>query len=250
MKRYRLGSNASRWIGSGWTAAMPALHNLWHISEDTFRLMLEARYRPPPRSAVQPQELYALMLGDGLVERSEVVLMRTVDISRSSDEVWPWLAQMMRGAGVYGWPDLETRCCQSSICLVHDLAPPQHGDRVGNVFSLARVVAGRELVWRSARHVRLLEYSVREFTLDYLLLPTAPCRTRLLVRLRGSCDGLTDQICRHLFDTIDFLLPAHQLPAIKRLAENHGRNPVGFVETASLNGQHQAATFLPAPPIP
>jgi hypothetical protein len=180
------------------------------------------------------------MLGDALIARPSRVAMRVVEIEAEPHVVWPWLAQMMRGGGLYGWPALETARCRSADYLLEDLAPPRIGDRVGDVFEVADVDAPWEIVWNAPEGVEVLGFRVRALTIDYLLRPGGRCGCRLLVRTRGCCERLTSQVRGYLCELVDFLLSAHQIETIRGHVESYPqRLEIGQVNREQV-GRHQA----------
>jgi hypothetical protein len=166
--------------------------------------------------------------------------MRVAEIEPEPHVVWPWLAQMMRGGGLYGWPALETARCRSADYLLDDLAPPRIGDRVGDVFEVADVDPPWEIVWTAPAGVEVMGFRVRALTMDYLLRPGGRGGARLLVRTRGCCERLTSQVRGYLCELVDFLLSAHQIETIRGHVESYPqRLEIGQVNREQV-GRHQA----------
>jgi hypothetical protein len=187
------------------------------------------------------------MLGDGLVATPARTVMRAIDIAAAPEEVWPWLAQMLRGGGVYGWPVLETTKCSSADYLLTGLPEIGVGDRVGDVFEIARVDAPREIVWHAPGGLSLLAFGIPAMTLDYLLQPVRGQGSRLVVRMHCCCEQVTSQIRAYLCDVVDFLLPAPQLMTLRECVETYERRlGVGDIKRDRVT-RHQAAPFLAAP---
>ncbi|MFO0982392.1 MAG: hypothetical protein U1E76_11755 [Planctomycetota bacterium] len=163
-------------------------------------------------------------------------------------EVWAWLAQMLRGAGPYGWRELETPGCRSAEYLLDHLPPPAILDRAGDLFELARIVPGRELVWVAARGLEVLDVPFAALALHYELRELAARRTRFAVRLRASIEHVTASIAGHRFAMLDAILPMQQVVRIKALAEQPDRRLMPAA------GRHQHAPFVagrtPAHPPP
>ncbi len=224
---------------------MGDLHTLWDISEESFRVLISRGLPASSPSAVANEDQRMTMLGDGLVADPTRCLMRTTQINATVNEVWPWLTQMMRGAGVYGWPLLETPDCKSADFLLDGLPEPQAGDRIGDLFQIARLDPPRELVWKSVAELRMLGLSIAELSLNYLLQPAAQGRCRLVARVCGACDHLTSQITHYLFEVIDFLLPASQLATMKKHVETYPRRLAVEDINRGRVKRHQAAEFHP-----
>ena len=224
------------------------LRALWDIGEESFRTLVNARYRSIPGGGVTDDERQMPMLGDALIARPSRVSMRVAEIDREPQAVWPWLAQMMRGGGIYGWPALETARCRSADYLLDDLAPPRVGDRVGDVFEVADVDPPREIVWTAPAGLELLGFRVRALTIDYLLRPGASGGCRLVVRTRGCCERLTSLVRGYLCELVDFLLPAHQIETIRGHVESYPlRLEIGQVNREQA-GRHQALALQPGRP--
>ena len=142
-----------------------------------------------------------------------------VRIEAPPPAVWPWLCQMMRGGGLYGWPALESNGCRSSERLIDDVPPPRVGDRADELFVLCDVEPGRRLVWRAGPDLELLGFAIDELVIDYELCSIGYRSSSLTAYTTVAATGLTVPVKRHLLGVIGALLPQHQLARIKRLAE-------------------------------
>ncbi|MHC4784362.1 MAG: hypothetical protein ACYTE6_00205 [Planctomycetota bacterium] len=240
----------SRTVVTDAPSARPAagcLRMLWGIGAESFRTVVNARYRPVPAADVAEAERRLPMLGDRLVPGPDRVIMRAADIDQEAEAVWPWLAQMMRGGGIYGWPALETARCRSADYLLDELAPPRVGDRAGTALEVAIVDPPREIVWNAPAGMELLGFHLRAQSIDYLLRPDLRGGCRLVVRLRGSCERLTSQVRGYLCELVDFLLPAHQVETLRGNVESYAeRLALGHVNRV-LVGRHQAIAPEPGP---
>ncbi len=185
------------------------------------------------------------MLGDTLITDPCQEVTRSIAVFAPARTVWPWLAQMMRGAGMYGWPRLESDSCRSADCLLRELPPPQVGDRLGDVLELVTLDAQSELVWRARPGVGVLDFTIDDLTLDYQVCALGRKRSRLLARVRASCHLLTMQVCTHMVDVIDFALPYHQLLRIKELAEADDGDEIVKSPGSAHIVQHQTVPFRP-----
>ncbi len=220
---------------------MGCLHTLWDITEASFRVLVYPWFGATLRGAVTNDDLHSDMLGDDIVADPARSVTRATNIDAAPEDVWPWLAQMMRGGGVYGWKSLETPEFRSADYLLSSLAAPEIGDHVGDVFEIARVNTPREIVWRALGGVDLLGLHLTALTLDYLLHCTADGRCRIVVRMRGSCRQLTSQVCSHLLEVLDSVLPASQLATLKDYIETYEhRLGVGDINRSRVQ-RHQAA---------
>lgn len=225
---------------------MSDLRTLWDISDESFRALLEThlgrRYALLPGEEVSPSELAAPMPGDELIPSPDRMEMRATNIDVPVHDAWPWLAQMMRGAGIYGWPRLESTACSSADMIICDIPPPRVGDRVGDLFELAAIDPPQTIVWRSCQHISVLGLTMRELSLSYRLTPITPARSRLLARQRCLLDQKADRLARRFSNLVHFLLPCSQLRCIKYHAE--ATAAMGTAKTTPVNGSpHQAAPF-------
>ena len=82
---------------------MGYLHKLWEIGEDSFQMLVQPGCRPPLPGTLTMDDLHLHMLGDDLITGPARTLTRATNVDAAPDDAWPWVAQLMRGAGVYGW---------------------------------------------------------------------------------------------------------------------------------------------------
>jgi hypothetical protein len=209
-------------------------------------VLIEARIRPTTAvtegSGFECREL----AGDDLVPHADGVATRIVEIAAPAAAVWPWLAQLMRGAGIYGWQLLEMPGCRSADYLVEGLPEPHPGDRVADLLELALIDDSHEIVWRSLPEVALLNHAVSALTIDYLLEAIDPSRSRLIARVRAATPQLTQPIRCHLMHVLVSVLVEPQLATLKRCIESYRARLVrGDINRGAVR-RHQAAPFRPA----
>jgi len=198
---------------------MAALHILWPLGERSFRVLVETGlWRRAPREviAVGSDEP---MLGDRWHGAAGHVATSAVAIARAPALVWPWLAQMMRGAGIQGWPRLETAQCRSADSLVAGLGTPRAGENLCEVLGIVEVEVGREIVWQSVAPLDVVGVRVERLTLDYRIDGGAAAACRLDARVRATLGSCPPSIANHVVDLIHAILPVQQLARIKRCAE-------------------------------
>jgi hypothetical protein len=232
-------------LGNG--CRMVDLRTLWNITDESFRSLLQSQISRRrlllPCEEVSPEEAGMAMAGDDLIPAPDRVLMRAVTIAAPAGEVWPWLAQMMRGGGIYGWPPLESASCASAEYLLPQLSPPKHGDRVGDLFTVASIDAPRSIVWLSCGTITVLGVSVSAMSLSYRLTALSGGGSRLVVRQWCRFDQCGERLVRQFSNLIHFLLPCPQLRSIRDRAEAAASD--GATTRRSIGVQHQAAPFQP-----
>ncbi|MGH7163162.1 MAG: hypothetical protein ACREID_06745 [Planctomycetota bacterium] len=219
---------------------MAALHSLWSIGEVSFRVLVQARFRRQPHGDLTDTDI-ELVAGDAPDEEAEDAVVRAVEIHAPKEEVWPWLAQMMRGAGMYGWRLLEGVDCRSSDSLLAGVPPPRVGDRVGDVLEVFAVEPPRRIAWRSIGRIHCLGVNLRAVMLEYLVQPAAPGHARLIASTRIRWSGVTAPIARHVLEVVDFALAAHQLSRIRSCAEGHRE----IAPSEPAPARYQACPFRP-----
>ena len=170
--------------GCSLPAAVLGLHALWPVGEKSFDVLIAARpSRAPGSPALRHlSETTGPRLTDPTGARSSPrpptdatiarqLVSRSICIGAPPTAVWPWLAQMMRGAGIYGWSKLETPECRSADTLIPDVGPPAVGDRVSDLLEVVAVEPGRALVWRCTRPLEIGRIAIEELELAYRLDP-------------------------------------------------------------------------------
>lgn len=201
---------------------LPGIHSLWNIGEESFRILLEARFKRQPAPDITDADVEAVTDTGDFAPGAEQVQTRTITIAASPERVWPWLCQMMRGGGIYGWRLLEHASSPSQEVLLPDLPAPRVGERVGQLLELAVVEPLRRLTWRSVGPLKCLDATVSLLSLSYLLHSIGPQQTRLVIRTQGSCTGVTQPIAHYVFEALDFVLAAHQAIRLKNCVERRG----------------------------
>ena len=160
------------------------------------------------------------MSGDAyLKERasSHTVMTRAVTIHANPKEVWPWLAQLGRGAGWYSIDWLDNGRKSSAQHILSWIPKPKLGD-ASAIGYLRHIEEGRELVWW-ASGVNFAGATSRLVT-DILLIPDAK-GSRLIIRMSADAVGFTAPIAMLLFKFIDSIMARRQLLGIKERVENN-----------------------------
>ncbi len=173
------------------------------------------------RWGATPEECARRMTGDAYLEGgppARVSMTRAISINKSPEVVWPWLAQLGRGAGWYSYDRLDNGGKASARHLVSWIPAPQLGD--ATVIGYLRYLEpGRELVWWTGG-VEWLGSRGR-MVLDILLKPQDG-GSRLVMRISGDFAGPTARLALGLFQVIDTIMARRQLLGIKERVETYG----------------------------
>ncbi len=167
------------------------------------------------------EEVHQTMPGDEyLADRSErrVVMTRAINLNAEPQVVWPWLAQLGRGAGYYSFDLLDNGGKASARHIVGWIPPPRLGDAAA-IGYLRHLEPERALVW----WVKGLTWmgATARMVIDIRLTPT-PAGSRLVIRITGQAGGLTAALALGLFQLIDGIMATRQLLGIKQSVERYG----------------------------
>lgn len=182
---------------------------------------------PEERAMALPGDSY---LGDGSVSR--VAMTRAVTVEASPQEVWPWLAQLGRGAGFYSIDRLDNANRMSARHLVSWIAEPAVGDATA-IGYLRRVEPGASLTWWVPGD-RFLGAWTRMVT-DVHLRPHG-AGSRVVIRISGDASGPTARPVIVLFEAIDSIMAWRQLANLKKRIEAPGD---GGAETGARDQYQQ-----------
>jgi len=147
-----------------------------------------------------------------------LAMTRAVSIAAPPETVWPWLAQLGRGAGFYSLDRLDNGGKTSARHVISWVPPPQPGDAAA-IGYLRRVVPGRELTWWAPGASFL--GAVSRLATDVSLRPEES-GSRLVIRMSADAAGLTARPAMWVFMVIDSIMARRQLLGIKERAEKHG----------------------------
>jgi hypothetical protein len=149
---------------------------------------------------------------------ARVVMTRAISISQPPETVWPWLAQLGRGAGYYSLDRLDNGGKTSARHLVSWIPEPQPGDAAA-IGYLRYLEPGRELVWWLGG---LQAWGARFRMVNDLLLTPAVGGSRLVIRISGDAAGPLAPLALGFFQLIDTIMARRQLLGIKERAEAFG----------------------------
>ena len=180
------------------------------------------------------------MSGDDWLDGSRwsVRMTRGIGIDVPAAVVWPWLAQLGRGAGWYSWDLLDNGGHRSARHLVSWIPPVCIGDAsaIGYVRHLRE---RREIAWW-LDEIPYLGARVRA-VMTYSIEPRAGGdQSRLVLRIQADAKGLGAALVMTLFPVIDSIMACRQLLNLKRRAEWYGsRAEDPFVRETGRRDQYQ-----------
>jgi hypothetical protein len=154
------------------------------------------------------------MPGDEYLEggpSARVAMTRAISIEAPPERVWPWIAQLGRGAGWYSVDWLDNGRKPSARHLVSWIPEPQLGDATA-IGYLRHIEAGRVLVWWAdgARFV-----GSRARLVGCLALDAEGRGTRLITRWSADAAGPTARLALWVFRFIDSIMARRQLLGVR-----------------------------------
>jgi hypothetical protein len=173
------------------------------------------------RWGATPAECATPMTGDAYLDGgppARVAMTRAVSLNRPPEVVWPWLAQLGRGAGWYSYDLLDNGNQASARHLVSWIPEPQLGD-ASAIGYLRYLEPGRELVWWVGGE-KFLGTKAR-MVIDILVTPQDR-GSRLVIRISGDAAGPTARLVLKIFQVIDTIMARRQLLGIKERVEAYG----------------------------
>jgi hypothetical protein len=173
------------------------------------------------RWGATPAECAARMTGDAYLAGGPMVravMTRAISLQKPPEMVWPWLAQIGRGAGWYSYDLLDNYGKTSARHLVSWIPDPQPGD--ATVIGYLRYLEpGRELVWWAAGEKFL---GARARLVFNVLVTPERQGSRLVIRISADAAGLTAPLAMGVFRWIDTIMACRQLLGIKERVEAYG----------------------------
>jgi len=149
-------------------------------------------------------------------------LTRAISLNQPPEAVWPWLAQIGRGAGWYSYDRLDNGGKASARHLVSWIPEPQLGDATA-IGYLRYLEPGRELAWWVDGEHFL--GSKARMVMDILLTPEDR-GSRLVIRISADAAGPTAPLAIWAFQLIDTIMARRQLLGIKERVETCGTRAV------------------------
>jgi hypothetical protein len=165
-----------------------------------------------------PEERARRLPGDEYIEggpRARVAMTRAISISAPPERVWPWIAQLGRGAGWYSVEWLDNGRRASAWHIVSWVPEPRLGDATA-IGYLRQIDPGRVLVWWAdgARFV-----GSRTRLVAYFGLEREGRGTRLITRWSADAAGPTARLALLVFRFVDSVMARQQLLGIRARVE-------------------------------
>jgi hypothetical protein len=167
------------------------------------------------------------MPGDVYLEggpKTRVSMTRAISIAASPQTVWPWLAQLGRGAGWYSIDWLDNRGRKSARHIISWIPEPKIGD-ASPVGYLRLIEYNRALVWW-VKGIKFVGAMTR-LVVD-MRLASENKGSRLIIRMSADAAGFTAKLALLVFQFIDSIMARSQLIGIRERVENYGlrsKNP-------------------------
>jgi hypothetical protein len=177
-----------------------------------------------------PEERARRLPGDEYLEGgppARVAMTRAISIGAPPERVWPWIAQLGRGAGWYSIEWLDNGRRASAWHIVSWIPEPRLGDATA-IGYLRQIDPGQALVWW-ADGARFLGSRAR--LVAYFGLGREGRGTRLITRWSADATGPTARLALLVFRLVDSVMARRQLLGTRDRVEysesNHPkpRNP-------------------------
>jgi hypothetical protein len=150
--------------------------------------------------------------------RPRTVMTRAISIAAPTETVWPWLAQVGRGAGWYSIDWLDNGRRRSASHLVSWIPALRLGDATA-IGYVRHVEPGSSLAWW-ADGAPFMGASARLAV--GMSLQSEGDGSRLVIRMTGDASGLMARPALLVFQVIDSIMARKQLLGIKRRVEQYG----------------------------
>ncbi len=166
-------------------------------------------------------EIAMRLAGDEWLEGGppvRVCMTRATWVDAPPEHVWPWIAQLGRGAGWYSYDRLDNGGRPSASHIVSWIPAPRLGD-AAVIGYLRHLEPSRELAWWIGG-TRFLGARFRGVMFYRVTGESQRCR--LLVRIQSDAGGPLGRPAIWLFRSIDGFMARRQLLGIKQRAERYG----------------------------
>ncbi len=163
------------------------------------------------------------MPGDEFLEggpRSRVAMTRAISVAAPPERVWPWIAQLGRGAGFYSFEWLDNGRKRSAWHVVSWIPEPRLGDATA-IGYLRRLDPGRSIAWW-LDGVPFVGSTAR--LVVYLEVRAEAEGSRVVSRISSDAKGLMGPIALLVFRVIDSIMACRQLIGLRRRVEHCERD--------------------------
>jgi hypothetical protein len=167
------------------------------------------------------EEQEASMPGDAFFgggPSRRLAMTRAVTINASPEVVWPWLAQMGRGAGWYSYDLLDNGGKTSARHIVSWIPAPELGD-ASPIGYLRHLQPGQSMVWW-LKGLRFAGATAR-LVVD-ISLSRSEDHSRLVIRNSADAAGVMAGTALLIFRYIDSIMAIRQLAGIRNRVECFG----------------------------
>lgn len=168
-----------------------------------------------------PEERAEHMPGDEYLAGgppARIAMTRAIWIDAAPETVWPWLAQLGRGAGFYSLDRLDNGGRMSARHIISWVPAPRVGDAAA-IGYLREVVPGSQITWW-APGLRFCGAFAR-LAVDIRARPQ-DAGSRLVIRMSADAEGLMAIPALWVFRFIDSVMARSQLLHLKERVEAHG----------------------------
>lgn len=166
---------------------------------------------------------------------------RVKTILADAEKVWPWIAQLGRGAGYYSFDYCSNFGHKSADYLVEDLPEPLPGDWNKSLGTLTHVIPGRCLVW--VKHKSPFFLSLVDVRNTFLVRQVGEHASRLLIRTTLDWHSIPGMIVAYLSEPFVFFFYRKQLYNIKSLVETYEKRLKNGHTNRHNSGDHQVDSF-------
>ena len=171
-----------------------------------------------------PDERARAMPGDEYLRggpRVRLAMTRAITIKAPPERVWPWIAQLGRGAGWYSVDWLDNGRRTSAWHLVTWIPEPSLGDATA-IGYLRHIDTGRAVAWwlGDGRFIGSRARMVSSYELS-----SEGRDARLVARISADTGGPLAPIAMLVFACIDSLMACRQLAGLRNRVEHCERHP-------------------------
>ncbi len=191
-----------------------------------------------------PDERARALPGDEFLDggpSNRVVLTRAISVNAPPERVWPWIAQLGRGAGWYSIDWLDNGRRVSAWHIVSWIPEPRLGDATA-IGYLRHMDQGRTLAW----WVDGVSFPGGRARLGSCFCVEAEGNgTRLMSRMTADATGPTARIVLLLFQAVDSIMATRQLIGLRdRIEYNEAAHPKLRDPETGLRDQYQLYEIL------